>query len=438
MHYNLVTLFPEWFDSPLSSSLMEKAREAGIVSFSFANPRDKSTDRHHHVDDRPYGGGPGMVLMLEPMVRTLRELPPCNGRKGRMIALTPVGRPFTQELARELAKEEELTLICGRYEGFDARLFDLLPVEPVCVGEAILNGGEAAALAIIEATARLQTGFMGKDESGEEESFSNGLLEYPQFTRPVDFEGLRVPEVLQNGNHAHIEEWRREQSLLATAKHRPDLLDHAVLTHKDRQILRSQPRFRPGKNLSIALLHHPVRLKDRKVGTTSLTNLDIHDIARISRTYGISGVFAVTPLKDQLRLLATLLSHWTEGPGLSFNPDRAEALRLVRPAETLESAIETLTTDRGLPPFVVGTSAQPVLDKKHRERRPATTFDEVKRQLADRPVLLLLGTGHGIAPEVLERCDAILPPLRWMDEYNHLPVRAAAAILLDRLLGDRG
>ena len=181
-----------------------------------------------------------------------------------------------------------------------------------------------------------------------------------------------------------------------------------------------------------------MRLKDRKTGTTSLTNLDIHDIARISRTYGISGFFVVTPLKDQLRLLATLLSHWTEGPGLSFNADRAEALRLVRPEESLESAIATLTTDRGLPPFVVGTSAQPLLDKKHRERRPASTFDEVRDRLADRPVLLLLGTGHGIAPEVLEQCDAVLPPLRWMDEYNHLPVRAAAAILLDRLLGDRG
>ena len=211
-----------------------------------------------------------------------------------------------------------------------------------------------------------------------------------------------------------------------------------MLTHHDREVLRAAPRFRPGKNLHVALLHHPVRLKDRKTGTTSLTNLDIHDIARISRTYGISGFFVVTPLEDQRRLLATLLSHWTEGPGLSFNPDRAEALRLVRPEESLESAIATLTTDRGLPPFVVGTSAQPVLDKKHRERRPAATFDEVRRRLADRPVLLLLGTGHGIAPEVLEQCDAILPPLRWMDEYNHLPVRAAAAILLDRLLGDRG
>ena len=279
---------------------------------------------------------------------------------------------------------------------------------------------------------------MGKDESGDEESFSNGLLEYPQYTRPDCFEGLRVPEVLEGGNHALIAAWRRDQSVLATARHRPDLLDHAVLTHHDRQILRQSPRFRPAKNLFVALLHHPVRLKARKTGTTSLTNLDIHDIARISRTYGISGFFVVTPLKDQLRLLATLLSHWTEGPGLSFNPDRAEALRLVRPEESLESAIATLTTDRGLPPFVVGTSAQPVLDKKHRERRPATTFDEVRLRLADRPVLLLLGTGHGIAPEVLEQCDAILPPLRWMDEYNHLPVRAAAAILLDRLLGDRG
>lgn len=438
MRYHLVTLFPEWFNSPLSSGLMEKAREAGIVEFTFSNPRDKSTDRHHSVDDRPYGGGPGMVLMLEPLVRTLRELPPCNGRKGRLIALTPAGRPFTQALARELAKEEELTLVCGRYEGFDARLFDLLPVEPICVGEAVLNGGEAAALAIIEATARLQPGFMGKDASGDEESFSNGLLEYPQYTRPDTFEGLYVPDVLQGGNHALIAAWRREQSLLTTAKHRPDLLNSAALTHHDREILRENPRFRPSKNLFVALLHHPVQLKNRKTGTTSLTNLDIHDIARISRTYGISGFFVVTPLKDQLRLLAALLSHWTEGPGLSSNPDRAEALRLVRPAESLESAMAALSADRGLPPFVVGTSAQPLLDKKHRERRLASTFNEVKSVLANRPVLLLLGTGHGIAPEVLEQCDAILPPLRWMDEYNHLPVRAAAAILLDRLLGDIG
>ena len=434
LRFHLVSLFPEFFRSPLETALLGRAREAGIVDFSFHDPRSFSTSRHHHVDDRPYGGGPGMVMQGEPVAAALRSIE----KPGRMILLAPSGRPLNDALARELAREEDLTLICGRYEGLDARLLDIFPLEPVSVGEAVLNGGETAALAVIESVARLVPGFMGKDESGDEESFSNGLLEYPQYTRPDEFEGLRVPEVLEGGNHALIAAWRREQSVLATAKHRPDLLDHAVLTHHDREVLRAAPRFRPGKNLHVALLHHPVRLKDRKTGTTSLTNLDIHDIARISRTYGISGFFVVTPLEDQRRLLATLLSHWTEGPGLSFNPDRAEALRLVRPEESLESAIATLTTDRGLPPFVVGTSAQPVLDKKHRERRPATTFDDVRRRLADRPVLLLLGTGHGIAPEVLEQCDAILPPLRWMDEYNHLPVRAAAAILLDRLLGDRG
>ena len=437
MRYTLVTLFPEWFDSPLSSGLMGRAGQAGIVEFRFADPRAKSTDRHRSVDDSPYGGGPGMVLMLDPLMKTLREL--CaDGRKRRLIALAPAGRPFTQKFARELAREDELVLICGRYEGFDARLFDLLPVEPVCVGDAVLNGGEAAALAVIEATARLQPGFMGKDESGEEESFSDGLLEYPQYTRPAVYEGLPVPEVLQNGNHAGIALWRRRQSLLATARHRPEMLDHARLSLADREFLRSVPRFRPGKNLYVALLHHPVRLKNRRTGTTSLTNYDVHDIARISRTYGISGFFLVTPLKDQLRLLTTLLSHWTEGPGLTANPDRAEALRLVRPSGSLQDAVHALTEHCGMPPFVVGTSAGPVLDRKHRERRPPSTFDEVRDVLAERPVLLLLGTGHGIAPEVLEQCHAVLPPLRWMDGYNHLPVRAAAAVILDRLLGDRG
>lgn len=434
MLYTLVTLFPEWFASPLSTGLMARAREAGIVDFAFVNPRDRTRDRHRTVDDRPYGGGPGMVLMLEPLVETLRSLP----RPGRMLALSPDGHPLTQSLARELAAEPSLTLICGRYEGFDARLFDLLPVERVAVGEAVLNGGEAAALALIEATARLQPGFMGKDESGEEESFSRGLLEYPHYTRPEIFEGRAVPEELLSGDHARVADWRRRQALLHTLRCRPDLLDHAVLSARDRDWLAKEPRFRPGKNLFVALLHHPVRLKGHVTGTSSLTNLDVHDIARISRTYGLGGVFVVTPLEDQRRLLDTLLGHWLDGPGARSNPDRAEALRLVRPAPLLDAAVDAVAARCGTLPYVVGTSAGPVLDKKGREKRPAATFDEVRQRLGYGPALLLLGTSHGLAPEALDRCDAILPPLRWMDAYNHLPVRAAAAILLDRLLGDRG
>ncbi len=434
MLYTLVTLFPEWFDSPLASGLMARARQSGLVSFSFANPRDAARDPHRTVDDRPYGGGPGMVLMLEPLLQTLRALP----TPGRMIALSPDGRPLTQELARELAQEPALTLICGRYEGFDARLFDLLPVESVSVGEAVLNGGETAALAVIEATARLLPGFMGKEESGTEESFSAGLLEYPHFTRPDDFEGLPVPPVLLSGNHARIATWRREASLRVTLRKRPDLLAKAALGAADRALLAREPRLRPGKHCFIALVHHPVLLKDHVTGTSSLTNLDVHDIARISRTYGLGGVYVVTPLDDQKKLLETLLTHWTQGPGAAANPDRAEALSLVRHAVSLDDAVNDLNARCGTPALLAGTSARPLLDKKGREQKAATPFHTVRRELEDRPVLLVLGTGHGLARDVLERCDVILPPLRWLDAYNHLPVRAAAAILLDRLLGDLG
>jgi tRNA (guanine37-N1)-methyltransferase len=185
-------------------------------------------------------------------------------------------------------------------------------------------------------------------------------------------------------------------------------------------------------------VHHPVLLKDKTSGTTSLTNLDIHDISRISRTYGLGGFFVVTPLDDQRRLLDTLLVHWLSGSGAASNPDRAEALRLVQAADSLDAVFAALNRRFGMTPLVVGSSARPVLDKKGREKCPALPFGQLRRQLGYRPALLLLGTGHGLAPEALAQCDAMLPSLRWMDGYNHLPVRAAAAVLLDRLLGDRG
>ena len=184
-------------------------------------------------------------------------------------------------------------------------------------------------------------------------------------------------------------------------------------------------------------MHHPVLLKRKIVGTSSLTNLDVHDIARISRTYGLSGFFVVTPLEDQRRLLKELLTHWTVGDGAASNPDRAEALALVRPADSLAEVVESLTASCGMAPLVLGSSARPELDKKGREKRPALPFAAARKSLDKRPVLLVLGTSHGLAPEVLAQCEGVLPPLRWMDSYNHLPVRAAAAILLDRLLGDR-
>ncbi|MBD8897213.1 tRNA (guanosine(37)-N1)-methyltransferase TrmD [Desulfovibrio desulfuricans] len=430
--FHLVTLFPEFFESPLSTALMGRAREAGIVECSFHDPRQFSTDKHRHVDDRPYGGGPGMVMQGEPLARALRSIE----RPGRMLFMAPGGRPLTQDMVRDLAREEDLTIVCGRYEGIDARLLQLFPLEPVSVGDIVLNGGESAALSVLEAVARLMPGFMGKEESGDDESFSHGLLEYPHYTRPESLEGLSVPEVLQSGDHARIAQWRRQESVRATLRMRPEMLNEAPLYREDVQTLAETPRDRPGRNLSFCLVHYPVSLGPKKIGASSLTNLDIHDIARISRSYAMGSFYPVTPLRDQLRVLEEILRHWTRGPGGTGNADRAQALGLVQPATSLEEAVAHMTAQHGTRPRLVASSAVwPAKGKASQPGRMPMTPRDVRRWCDQGPVMLCLGTAQGLAPEVLEQCEGTLRPVRFLG-YNHLSVRSAAAILADRILGD--
>ncbi|GAB6111159.1 tRNA (guanosine(37)-N1)-methyltransferase TrmD [Desulfomicrobium salsuginis] len=424
MRFSVITIFPEFFESPLSCGLLSKAREKGLVEFSFINPRDHSMDRHHNVDDRPYGGGPGMVMAVDPLRRALSTL----GPKARILMLSPKGRPLTQALARELAGEEELALLCGRYEGFDARLEELCPIEAVSVGDFVLNGGETGALCLIEAVGRLIPDFMGKDESADEESFSTGLLEYPHYTRPEEYEGLKVPEVLSSGHHGRIAQWRREQSLETTLHMRPDILSRAPLTDEDIKYLKALDRVRSGRNLHVALVHYPVENKSGQTITTSLTNLDLHDIARVSCTYGLGGYYICTPVADQQALARTLVGHWREGYGLTANPDRSEALGRVRVVGLLDDAVADIAARTGRRPKVLATSA----------KAGNMTCEQAARWLRDEPVLLVLGTGHGLRPEVLEGADGMLRAIRFMDRYNHLSVRSAASIMVDRLLGDVG
>ena len=423
MRFTLLSLFPEFFDSPLSCGLMGKAREQGIVDFSLVNPRDFAENKHKSVDDRPYGGGPGMVMTLDPLAKALRSVE----NPGRMLLLSPRGRRLDQSFARELSAEPALTILCGRYEGIDERLLDLLPLELVSAGDFVLSGGESASLCLIESVARLLPGFMGKEESGDEESFSAGLLEYPHYTRPEVYEGLAVPETLLGGDHAKVRAWRREQALTQTLARRPELLAEALLTAEDRRYLAAKPRTLLARNLHIALVHGPVLNKFGHTVTVSLTNLDLHDIARISRTYGLSGFFVVTPLEDQRALAGTLLGHWTEGAGGRANPDRAEALGTVRVTATLAKAIAQVKQQAGEDPWVLATSARP---------DGAVTPGLVREALRERPVLLVLGTGSGLAPEALALAQAQVAPVRPYNGYNHLPVRSAAAILTDRILGD--
>lgn len=425
--FHIVTLFPEFFDSPLATSLMGRARASGLLRCTLHDPRQFSTDRHRHVDDSPYGGGPGMVMRGEPLAGALRSV----ARPGRMLLMTPAGRPATQGFVRELASEEDITLVCGRYEGIDARLAQMFPLEPVSVGDLVLNGGECAALALLEAVARLMPGFMGKEASGDEESFSESLLEYPHFTRPETLEGHAVPAVLTSGDHGRIARWRREASLRATLRLRPELLDTAPLTREDALALAATPRMRPGRNLSFCLLHYPVLLDEHTTGASSLTNLDVHDIARISRSYGLGPFYVATPLEDQRRVLEAIVRHWTLGAGGAARADRAAALDLVRPVASLEEAAGHMTARHGTRPRLVASSAT----WPAKGAPPPLAPCDLRDWLATGPVMLCLGTARGLAPEALCQCDAQLRPVRYLG-YNHLSVRSAAAILADRILGD--
>ena len=236
MRFEIVTLFPELFDV-LHSGLLGKAQDAGAIVIEAITPRELTHDRHRTVDDAPYGGGSGMVLMPGPIAETLDHLDEARGgQPTQRVLLTPQGARFSQAHARRFSELDSLTLVCGRYEGFDERIRGLVD-EEVSLGDFVLLGGEAAALAVIEATARLLPGVLGNDESAADESHADGLLEYPQYTRPEVFRGEKVPEILRSGNHAAIARWRRKESLRRTLERRRDLLETAELTDEDRKLL---------------------------------------------------------------------------------------------------------------------------------------------------------------------------------------------------------
>ena len=224
MRIDVLTLFPEVFASLLETSIPGIAAEKGLVRYCLHDIRRYSPDKHGKVDDRPYGGGPGMVLRCEPVFAACEAVLEMDERPGRLILLTPQGERFTQQMARGMAESERLVLLCGRYEGFDERIRTGLPVEEVSIGDYVLSGGEAAAMVVIEAVVRLVPGVLGHQDSPQQESFSGGLLEYPQYTRPPEFRNMTVPQVLLSGNHAEIEKWRAEQSARRTRARRADLL----------------------------------------------------------------------------------------------------------------------------------------------------------------------------------------------------------------------
>lgn len=238
MRIDIVSLFPEMFLGPFGQSMMKRAVDKGLLDIQVTNPRDFTYDKHHMVDDYPFGGGEGMVLKPEPMFRAVEHIKgQVLSKNRRIILMCPSGQPFTQKKAIELAGYEQLIFICGHYEGFDGRIKEHLVDEAISIGDYVLTGGELPAMVIVDAVARMIPGVLGTQASAESDSFYQGLLEYPQYTRPREFEGMMVPDVLVSGNHAKIAKWRRRESLRNTFINRPDLLEKVELDLIDKKML---------------------------------------------------------------------------------------------------------------------------------------------------------------------------------------------------------
>jgi len=426
LRIDILTLFPAMF-APMSESIMKRACDKGFVDMHITNIRDYAEDKHSTTDDRLYGGGAGMVMKPEPLFAAIEDCKLAADKTVRVVMTSPAGELFSQKKAQELSQADQVIFVCGHYEGVDQRVEDTYATDVLSIGDYVLTGGELPAMIMADSVVRLIPGVLGDDASSEEESFQDGLLEYPQYTRPPIFREMEVPPVLLSGNHEDIRRWRRTQSLARTYQRRRELLSHAMLTPEDVSVLAEIKKnmARPFR-LWVALLHYPVYNKKKEIVNTSLTNLDLHDISRAAATYDLAGFFIVQPAEGQRELISTLLGHWKKGFGARYNPHRHQALEKTCLVSTLEDAITAIGE-----PKLIATSAKANPDM--------VDYAEMRRIMTEEggDYLLLLGTGWGLTDELMAASSFILRPIYGVGEYNHLSVRSAASIIFDRLLGEK-
>jgi tRNA (guanine37-N1)-methyltransferase len=247
MKFDIVSIFPRMIGAALSEGVVSRGIASGLIDLQVHDLREFTTDRHRSVDDVPYGGGPGMVMKPEPLVRAVDGIRATRGTLGAVIVTSPQGRTFSQREAERLTALGHVAILCGRYEGMDERVLSLVGAEELSIGDYVLSGGELAALVVVDAVSRLVPGVVGDDQSVAEDSFSRGLLDYPHYTRPAEFGGLKVPDVLLSGHHAEVRRWRKAAALARTLERRPELLEHASLDEDERALLRELKESRKFK-----------------------------------------------------------------------------------------------------------------------------------------------------------------------------------------------
>lgn len=428
MNVSILTVFPDIYSCFLQTSLVRRAQEDALVSIethgftSFVKPKER-------IDAPTFGPSAGMLIRPDVVEKAVESCEKTHG-KALKIFFSPHGKKLDQMLLQSLAdrarERNHLMLIPARYEGMDARVEEHYADEVISMGDFVLMGGDIPAMMLLEGLMRLIPGVIGKQESIERESFSGPFVDHPEYTAPVEWQGMKVPDIVRSGNHAAIESWRKEQAAARTAVHHFDWLRAAKMTDAERDLAK---KYIP--NHYAALMHDEVVVRGSdNVGTTSVTSIDLHDIARSAKTYGLEQFFIVTPLQDQKHIVSTLLDFWQKGAGFEYNASRFEAVKHVSLVDSLNAVIADIEKKEGKRPLVIATSARSMAGV------PTLSFyDQEIVWEHDRPVLIIFGTGGGLSEECVTRCDYLLKPINGFSSYNHLSVRSAAAIIFDRWLG---
>lgn len=428
MNISVLTLFPELYKPFFNASLMKRASEKGLISchtenlLSYADPKKR-------IDDTTFGHNAGMLIKPDIIEQAVERVEEQRG-KAYKIFLSPQGRKLNQTRLKQLydtiQKQKHVMFVASRYEGIDARVEEHYADDVISIGDFVVMGGDIPAMLLMEGLLRFVPGVVGNEESVMLDSFSTAFVDHPEYTRPVVWKDKEVPEVLRSGNHAAIVQWRQEKAAEKTVKDHFQWFRSYESSIEDKRLAR---KYIPSHY--VALLHGDMNLKEGRVGSTSVTSIDIHDIARSGATYDIKNFFVVTPLKDQQALVQTMIDFWLDDAvGGAYNEHRHYALKRVRLEFDLDGVIDQIEKKEGKKPIIIGTSAR---DKDM--NNALTYFDQSKVWNHDRPVLFLFGTGSGMSDKLLDRCDYMLLPVKGLSSFNHLSVRSAAAIILDKWLG---
>lgn len=428
MKISIFTVFEQLYGPFLNTSLIKRAEEKEIVHidvqsfFSYVKPKER-------IDAPVFGPGAGMLIKPKVVEKAIEDKESLYG-KAFKIFFSPRGQKIDQHILSKVYSQASecghLMLLPARYEGMDDRIEEEYADIILSVGDFVLMGGDIPAMMLMEGLLRLIPGVVGKEESVQNDSFKGPFVDFPSYTEPVEWKNKRVPDVIRSGNHAAIEKWRAEHSVKKTVQDHFLWLRSQSLPVKERELAYS---YIPSHY--VALLHSDVLVgEEKKEGTTSVTSIDIHDIARSSRTYGIKNFFIVTPLIDQQKIVGTMLDFWTKGIGIEYNRSRYEAIKLVNLVNSFTDVINTIEQKEGKKPIVIATSAQ--------EGAPQSIISFFDQQLIwqeQRPVLIIFGTGQGLSQGLIAQCDHLLLPIYGFTDFNHLSVRSATAIILDRWLG---